>query len=255
MATKMQDLQAELRQEIGTRRVKVVRRGGYVPAVLYSKNRKTASLKIKYKDLEKVLSTEAGINVIINLKITGGKKTEEQPAITCDLDKDVLTDQIIHIDFHGLELKEKLQTGVPVTFVGEAPGVKLGGILVTVLRDIRVECLPLDIPSHFELDISNLSLHKSLHISDIKVEEKKIKILNSAEEVVVSCIPPKEEVEEVVAPEGVQPEVIGKEKEEGEEEVVAEGKAEPAAKEKPEKPEKPEKSEKATKETPKTETK
>lgn len=248
MVTKMQDLSAEVRAEIGTNKLPAIRKNGYIPAVFYGRGQKSLSLKVKEKDLKNVYGTEAGTHVIINLKITGAEKPLEQPAITQELTHDVLTDQIIHIDFRALELKEKLQTTVPINLVGEAAGIKSGGIIITVLREVKIECLPLEIPAYLEMDISGLELSKSFHISDLKVDQKKIKILTPLEEVAVSCILPKEEVEEVAPTvEITQPEIIGKGKKE--EEVAEEGAAEAKPAEKVElvKSEKPAKTEKAAK--------
>lgn len=251
MSTKMQELTAEIRTEIGKNKLAAVRKADFIPAILYGKGRESIPIKVKYNDLKKVLSTEAGLNVIINLKIAGAKKTEEQAAITKDIEHNVVTDQILHVDFQALELKEKIQTTVPVNLVGSALGEKSGGIIVTVLRDIKVECLPLDIPAHFVLEISGLELNKSLHVSDILVDAKKIKILSPQDEVVVSCILPKEEVEEVApTAEVAQPEVIGKAKEEEEGAAAAAAEAPPAEAAKSKEKAEPAKPEKGAKEAP-----
>jgi large subunit ribosomal protein L25 len=236
MSRKMLDLEAFVRQETGKNKLPAVRNAGFVPGILYGKGRPSIPLKINLKELKKAFSTEAGLNVILNLKISGGKGTEEHPAKAQEVTHHIISDEVLHVDFHAIELKEKLQTSVPVHIVGTSPGIKDGGIVVSILREVKVECLPLDIPSHIDLDITILALNKSLHVSDIQVDAGKIKILNPAEDVVVSCMVPKEEVVEETAAavtEAAQPEVItkGKKEEEG-----VEGAAEAGAEAKTDKP-------------------
>lgn len=203
-------LGAETREKTGKGSSGRLRRRGYIPAILYGGKEAPQSLIVNTKDLEKALSTEAGENVIISLKV--GDKT--RTVIVKDLQVDPVRGELLHADLCQISLKEKLKASVPIVVRGEAPGVKEGGILQHRLREIEVECLPTEIPESIPVDVSGLSIGDSLHVKDLRITGD-IRILANGEESVVSIVPPTvEEVapptpEEVVA----EPEVIGEKKE------------------------------------------
>ncbi len=204
------NLEAEIREKTGKGSSGRLRRTGYIPAILYGGKEEAQSLVVNTKDLERALSSEAGENVIISLKV--GDKT--RTVIVKDLQTDPVRGDFLHVDLCQISLREKLKASVPIEVRGEAPGVKEGGILQHRLREIEVECLPTEIPEFIPVDVSGLGIGDSLHVKDLRVIGD-IKILVDGEESVVSIVPPTiEEVapptpEEVVA----EPEVIGEEKE------------------------------------------
>ncbi len=203
-------LEVEIREKTGKGFSGRLRRRGYIPAILYGGKEAPQSLIVNIKDLEKALSTEAGENVIISLKV--GDKT--RTVIVKDLQTDPVRGDLLHADLCQISLKERLKASVPIVVRGEAPGVKEGGILQHRLREIEVECLPTEIPESIPIDVGDLRIGNSLHVKDLRVTGD-IKILADGEESVVSIVPPTvEEVapptpEEVVA----EPEVIGEKKE------------------------------------------
>ncbi len=203
-------LEAGIREKTGKGSSGRLRRRGYIPAILYGGKEAPQSLIVNIKDLKKALSTEAGENVIISLKV--GDKT--RMVIVKDLQVDLIREDLLHVDLYQISLKERLKASVPIVVRGEAPGVKEGGILQHRLREIEVECLPTEIPESIPIDVGDLRIGNSLHVKDLRVTGD-IKILADGEESVVSIVPPTvEEVapptpEEVVA----EPEVIGEEKE------------------------------------------
>ncbi len=203
-------LEAEVREKTGKGSSGRLRRTGYIPAILYGGKEEAQSLIVNTKDLERALSSEAGENVIISLKV--GDKT--RTVIVKELQTDPVRGDLLHVDLCQISLREKLKASVPIEVRGEAPGVKEGGILQHRLREIEVECLPTEIPESISVDVSGLGIGDSLHVKDLRVTGD-IKILAGGEESVVSIVPPTvEEVapptpEEVVA----EPEVIGEEKE------------------------------------------
>lgn len=203
-------LEVEIREKTGKGSSGRLRRRGYIPAILYGGKEAPQSLIVNIKDLEKALSTEAGENVIISLKV--GDKT--RTVIVKDLQVDPVRGDLLHADLCQISLKERLKASVPIVVRGEAPGVKEGGILQHRLREIEVECLPTEIPESIPIDVGDLRIGNSLHVKDLRVTGD-IKILADGEESVVSIVPPTvEEVapptpEEVVA----EPEVIGEKKE------------------------------------------
>ena len=218
-------LEAEIREKTGKGSSGRLRRTGYIPAILYGGQEASQSLIVNSKDLKKTLSTEAGENIIISLKV--GDKT--RTVIVKDLQTDPVRGDLLHVDLYQISLKERLRASVPIEVRGEAPGVKEGGILQHRLREIEVECLPTEIPEFIPVDVSGLSIGDSLHVKDLRVTGD-LKILVDGEESVISVVPPT--VEEVAPPTpeevAAEPEVIGEEKEAVPEEAEEEAKKKPA---------------------------
>jgi large subunit ribosomal protein L25 len=194
------NLEAQTRLETGKNKIKKVRRSGFIPAVIYTKGEENIILKLNASSFSRVLSTKAGLNVIINLFWNENEKTISKSVITQEIQRNALTDKIIHVDFHGITLTDELETKIPIAFIGEAPGIKNGGIVIHGLREVEIKCLPTDIPSHIEIDISSLELGKNIHVSDL-ITPPKISILTAGDEIIASCVAPKieEEKAEVTA--------------------------------------------------------
>lgn len=227
---------AEEREDLGSGKVKRLRQEGLVPGIFYGKGEKNINLQMKAKDLQKVLSTEAGLNVIINLTIKSKKGEIVEPAFPQDVQINALTDKLEHIDLRKINLKEKITTKVRVRLTGEAPGIKQGGILIQQLHEIEIKCLPTDIPSSIDINISGLdNIGSALKAGEIKFPENVEPLGLQADQVAVAVLAPKKEEEVVAAPleQGVEPEVIGKGLEAKEAaEAGAEGKVEAKAPEK-----------------------
>ncbi len=205
------------------------RREGFIPGVVYGKAISSMSVSIPAKSFKTLLETK-GHNVILNLEIQDEKGTQTITSILKELQREPVTDEISHLDFVNISLTEEMVTHVPIRFVGEAAGLKDGGIFEPLLRELEVSCLPQDIPSFIELDVSALTIGHSLHVSDIQVPDK-VKILDGLQETVVTVAAPaaEEEVTAVAAApvEGVtpaEPELIRVKREEKEEEEVAKAK-------------------------------
>jgi large subunit ribosomal protein L25 len=201
--------------------LRTLRVGGKIPAVVYGGKKEPANLIIEGKKLIQVLKGH-GMNVLVNLKVGAGAEV----VLLKDLQRDVLTHDIIHVDFQRISMTEKLDVNVPIHIKGEAPGVKVGGgIMEHILRDVRVRCLPTDIPDGIDLDVSALQLNQGLKVKDI-VRPNGVEILNEGDALVVNIVAPA--AEEVATPATAaagpaEPEVIakGKKPEEGEEGAAA----------------------------------
>ncbi len=232
-------LVAEKRVETNKSLIRRLRHGGAVPGVVYHKGDKSVSIQVTGKSLLQVLRTEAGRNVLIDLKIKNEKPEKPRTVVVKALQHDPVKGEILHVDFHQISLTEKIMVNVPIIEKGEAPGVKNdGGILETPLRELHIECLPTDIPEHIELDISGLKLNDSIHVRDLKLPAA-LKVLNDPEMVIVQVkLPTVEEAAPAAAEEAKEPEVITEKKKEEDETAPAAGGE--AKKEKAEKPEKPE---------------
>jgi len=113
-----------------------------------------------------------------------------------DLQIDPIKDEFLHVDFHAITLEELVDVYVPILLVGEAKGIKQGGILQHGVEEILIRALPLDVPPHIEVDITDLEIGESITVGDLKFPEN-IKVLTPLDEVVVGIIPPKGYTEEV----------------------------------------------------------
>lgn len=228
-------LKAEIRKDTGKKIAKDLRAKGLVPANVYKSGKAATSLIVGNSELEGVLHTKAGENVLITLKVSGeGSSAKERTVLIKEIQRHPVRDTILHVDFNEISLTEMLKINVPLVAHGEPVGVKVdGGILEHVLRELNVECLPTAIPGRIEVEVSGLKIGEHILVKDVKVPEG-VKVLNDPELIVMIIKAPKVEVpkEEAAVPGAEEPELIRKKKEEaleeGEEPKAA---AEPQAKE------------------------
>jgi len=224
------ELEAKLRKKVGTASSRCLRRQGRVPAVVYGRDIKPTNVEVDLKKFIMITSGEAGYNIIIDLKISEDSKSKKEQVLTQDVQRDPLTGQVIHIDFHKIIMTEEIKTKVPVELRGESIGVKEDeGILIHSLREIEIKCLPAEIPEKFELDVSELKIGDTLHVSDIKAG-KGIEILTPGTEMVVNIAPPTKEEEIAPPPELVPAAEVPAEKGAPPPEVPPEEKAKEKAK-------------------------
>jgi large subunit ribosomal protein L25 len=196
------NLHVELREKTGHYTAKVLRRNGKIPAIFYAHDKDSIPLIVDEKELSRLLHSEVNV---LNVIFPDGK-TEK--SILREVQTDVVTDKAIHVDIMGIKLTEKIRISIPVILTGTPIGVKEGGILEHLLREVEVEGLPLEIPEHIEVDVSALNIGDVIKLEDISVE--KIKFITETHHALANVIHPKVLVEEEVV-------------EEEEEEVVAEG--------------------------------
>jgi len=232
-------LDAEIREEKEIGKSKILRRGNFVPCVVYGEKKKTISLKIERGRLIKFMHAHhGGENMVITLKVAGldKKKADEKAVIIKEIQVHPVNDEILHVDFNEISLTKRIEVKVPIAGLGEPVGVKQeGGTLEQILWEVEVECLPTQIPEKITVDIANLKIGDTIHVKNLVTPEG-VSIKHDAEAIVFSVVAPfKEEVPgEAAAAEGAagaaEPEVIKKEKKVAEEEAPAEGKAEPKEK-------------------------
>jgi len=203
-------LQASKRTKMGTGNARRMRREQIVPGILYGKEVDTFSVEVQAKPLNVLLKKFGEENVLLDVEVEGKKHT----VLLKEVQVDPLTGAAVHIDFHQVSMKEKITVTVPIEIKGaeDCPGVMEGGVVETLLNELEVRCLPLNIPPIFELDISALSTGENIHVSEIKVPDD-VEILTAPERTVVTVSRASEvEIEEETTGE---PEVIGAEDEEG----------------------------------------
>ncbi len=167
-----------------------LRAEGKIPAVIYGHN-EPVSISVETREFEKKFHSVSE-NTIITVSVDGGK---DYDVLVKDYQEDMLRHKIMHIDFFEIERGKALKTHVPVHLEGVPKGVKEGGIVETVLHEVEIECLPKDIPSDFKLDVSDLGVGDSLHVSDIPVAGS-VKMLSPAEQSIVVITTAKTVVDE-----------------------------------------------------------
>src|SRR3954469_25593658 len=223
----------------GKNEARRVRVQGRIPAVLYGAKKQTVALEVDPKAIGRILHSDTGHNTIFDL-VAGGEKTK---AMIVDWQYEPIKGHLLHIDLKRIAMDQRLRVKVPIVLMGEAEGVKSqGGILEQITREIEIECLPGDIPSPINLDVSELVFTVVKRVSDLPHSDK-IKFITDANTPVAHIVTVKEEVAptpeaaaEAAAAAPAEPEVIKKGKQETEEEG-----AEAAAPEAPAKKEKKEK--------------
>ncbi len=213
---KKYELAVKKRTETGKGFNRRLRQAGDIPAILYGVGDEK-SLKINENELMKMLHKPDGLNIIVDMKM--GKWNGM--AVIKDVQKDAVKDTVLHVDFLEIDMDKPIKIPVTINIVGSAAGVKEGGILETNLWELEVEALPNRLPSHIDVDVTELEIGSSLHVSDITTDED-VKIMNDADELVAHVVAPRlvEEVEEegIEEIETAEPEVITAKKDEEEEE-------------------------------------
>jgi len=166
------------------RRVKKIRKEGFVPAHLFGRNVKTRHISVNAKEFEEVYA-KAGETGIINLNFS---KSESHPALVKGIQIHPLTSQILHIDFYQVSMREKVKVEIPLETVGESPAVeKKVGLLLTPVESLEVEALPKDLPECIKVDISKLeNVGDHVTVGDLILDREKIEILADPSLVVAS---------------------------------------------------------------------
>src|SRR5467141_3712292 len=230
-ATETNSLEAQPRTPGNKNEARRVRRGGKIPAVIYGAGKDAVAVSVDPRQVSRILGSETGHNTIFDLALSG----EQTKAMIVDWQYEPVKGKLLHIDLKRIAMDRKLAVKVPILLKGEAAGVKQqGGILEQMLREVEIECLPGDIPSHIDVDVSELVFGKVLRVVDLPHSDK-LKFLTDENQPVAHVTSVKEEV--VAAPDAAaaeaavgpaEPEVIKKGKQETEEgaEAAAPEKAE-----------------------------
>jgi large subunit ribosomal protein L25 len=186
-----------------------VRVSGKIPAVVYGAGQDAVAVAVDPKVITKILHSDSGHNTIFDLNVEGAAVVK---AMIVDWQHEPIKGKLLHIDLKRIAMDKMMRVSVPIQLVGTAVGVKAqGGILEHVLREVEVECLPNDIPSHLDVDISNLALNESIHVSDLP-HSGSIKFLGDEHATVAHVTSIKEEAVAVdaVAAAPTEPEVAKK---------------------------------------------
>jgi large subunit ribosomal protein L25 len=220
-------LETDLREIASKSKLAALRAEKKVPAVFYGKNIDSKSISVDLKSFMSIIDKN-GLNAVITLNFKDGK----QHSIVKYLQRDILTQIPIHIDFKAISLKDVVEVKVPIHLEGVADGVKnFGGLMESIIREVEIECLPTNIPQKISIDVSALGIGDGITISQLPQIEG-VKYLQDPSTLIVHIVAMSVEEETPAADatattEAAQPEVISKGKKDKEEE--GEAGANPAA--------------------------
>jgi large subunit ribosomal protein L25 len=220
-------LKAKMRDKTGKGATRKYRADGWIPAEFYSSHQDNMHLLLNRRDFELILTHAHGL---FSLEVEG--KDKDFQCVIKELQTEPVMGNLLHADFQGVKLGEKITLTVPIHLEGEAPGVKAGGIMEFLIREVEVECLPRHIPDSLEIDVSQLEIGDTVRVKDL--EHENVRILDDPEETILliehskivkeleaadaAAAAAEEEIEELEGEEAQEPEVITARKKDEEEE-------------------------------------
>ena len=211
---------AQPRTERGKGAARTTRRAGRIPAVIYGHGREPASLTVSAVDFDHLLKNVTGGSTVIEVEIDGTKVT----TLIRELQRHPVRRSIVHIDFYEIRAGEVITVGVPIHLIGIPEGVRnSGGVLEQFHRELQIEVLPKNLPDVIDVDVTNLDLNDTIHVSDLTIANAKV--LDVETTTICSVLPPRVEEEEtpeedalIAEEEGEEPELIRKAKDDEESE-------------------------------------
>lgn len=202
----------ERRQEVGKGFARRARMAGQIPAVVYGPEVDPIPVAVEERAFRASMKT-ATSSSILNLTLDG----KETKAVVRDLQRDPITNRVLHIDFHAISMNRPINVAVPIQFTGEPIGVKVdGGIMQTTMRELEISCLPTNIPDELIIDVSELGIGDSIHVKDVELEN--VEILAELRRTIVVISAPT-----VIKADAVEGEELEGEELEGEEGEAVEG--------------------------------
>jgi len=159
------EIRADTREKKRKRDAKRLLRGGKIPGILYGPKTPSTSLQLDKREFSTRVAGFEGSH-LVRLK-SESSALAEKVALVKDMQYHPISGDVIHADLYEVDLTAKITVNVPLHFVGKAAGVVRGGILQPIVREIEVECLPLDIPAYFEVDVSALDIGDSIHVEEL----------------------------------------------------------------------------------------
>lgn len=178
---------------------KAMRREGLAPAVLYGPQTEPVLLSVNSHEMEVLLKTASAGQTLLDLQIEGGGTPK--PAIIKDMQRNVLSGEILHVDFYEVDMKRKITVQIPIITTGSSKGVELGGMLQIVRREVDMLCYPNQIPDEIVYDITDLDIGESVHVEDLPLAEG-LEIPHETNFTLLTILAAKAEEEEVEEEEG-----------------------------------------------------
>jgi len=224
MAGERTQLNVAARERMGSRESRRLRSQGFVPGVLYGRGEPVA-ICVAERELRRALTGPAGLHSILDVQIDGTGKTHA--SILKEYQVDKVRGHVTHVDLQEVPLDQAIHASVSVHLLGgeDAPGVREGGVLSQPLRELNVEALPLEVPEHIDLDVSQMEVGGTLRVGDVHVPDG-VKLLDDVESVVATVTAPTRVAEPEVEEEAAEAEGVEGEEEAPEGEAPAEPEAE-----------------------------
>jgi large subunit ribosomal protein L25 len=229
MAGERVRLEVRPREQVGSRVSRRLRKEGLIPGVLYGRSL-TKPISIPERDLRHALTGGAGLHTILDV-VLDGDGGNAHPSIIKDYQQDPVKLKLIHVDLQEVRLDQPIQASVAVALVGgeDAPGVREGGVISLVNREINVEALPMEVPEHIDVDVSAMEMGDTLRLTEVVVPDN-VRLLDDPEETVIATltmptreVEPEPTEEELAEGEEGEPLAEGEEAPEGAAEAPAEG--------------------------------
>ena len=177
-------LEVREREEIGSRHTRRLRSQGLIPGVLYGKGH-ARPIVVPERELRAAMTGTSGLHAILDVVIEG--QTTVHPSILAEYQQDPIRGTISHIDLREVRLDQPIHATVVVHLIGEPAGVKLGGMLSLVAREIQVEALPADVPEHIDVDVSHMDIGDVLRLADVGAIEN-VTLLDDPQETVIATV-------------------------------------------------------------------
>ena len=177
-------LEVREREEIGSRHTRRLRSQGLIPGVLYGKGH-ARPIVVPERELRAAMTGTSGLHAILDVVIEG--QTTVHPSILAEYQQDPIRGTISHIDLREVRLDQPIHATVIVHLIGEPAGVKLGGMLSLVAREVQVEALPADVPEHIDVDVSHMEVGDVLRLADIAQIEN-VTLLDDPQETVIATV-------------------------------------------------------------------
>jgi large subunit ribosomal protein L25 len=191
------------RTDLGSAESRRLRKQGLIPGVLYGQQSKPVAIAVAERDLRTALTGRSGMHSVLDVTVDGGSS---HSAILKEFQVSKVRGKLTHVDLQEVRLDQPIQTAVAVRLIGEPVGVKEGGVLSQVTNEVRIEALPLEIPEHLDIDVSEMQIGDTLRLSELKVPDN-VTLLDNPEETVLAsvAIPAVFEEPEVEVAEGEEP--------------------------------------------------
>jgi len=212
------ELPVATRSEVGKTANRRLRAAGRIPGVVYGRGEEAVAVAVDAHVFSKTVPEANWFSSVIRLRIEGGEAQDREPTVMIrEVQRDLVGRRLLSVDFLRISLEEAVRAQIPVVTFGESPGVKQGGILEHIAHEVIVECLPMDMPDHLELDISEMEIGDSLRLRDL-VAPPGVTLTAQPDDVLVVLAPPVqleeaepevEVVEGALVEEAAEPEVIG----------------------------------------------
>lgn len=204
MRTRVVEIEATVRRDVGKSAAKRLRAAGQVPAVLYARGREPVAVALDESRFRRALPEGAWYSTPLRVLLKGAAGGDtSSTAMIKEVQRDWVRERILAIDLHAVSLDEPVHVQVPVRVVGESAAMRRGGIVEILLHEVPVEALPTEIPEYLEVDVTEAEFHEHLRVRDLAVPPQ-VKVLAAPEEAVVVVMPPAK-LEEEVAPEEAVP--------------------------------------------------